>query len=510
MIELREELARASAMLDVRRFDEASALLARLVSAEPESSRAWCLMARAHLGGERYTEAISAANRAVSLDPSDEWPHRLASNALVHLGNYPDALRAAREACRLAPGYWQTHVCVAQAALAGQRLDVAAEAASRARALAPNEPDVHFLSGKVSLARGDLTAAREHQERALALDPAHSGAMNELGRIRLRRHDTAGAIRHFISAARATPEERIYSRNIDVVLLRTVSRTIYVFTLIALILIWIPAVTHVDRLPFVVALGVAAAATAACFAWIVLRLPREARRLVRRTLRAPRVAAALALAVGGVAVAFGLVAFSSGAGPGPGPADRGGDHGGGAASRLRRASRGGEEALTAGSSSPRQRTARTERMDSTTALLASPYTAPTANTADVPNAAASGPSIAYPITPTAVGGEVDSADPGQHLAGLCCMAVPSKCRTASWRRPTEGGAGVPEDGQRPAGSPAARADGCQRTRRRRRTGPGRRLVLRTGSGTWWCSGCRTRSPRGGWTTPNSTSGPGRR
>jgi tetratricopeptide (TPR) repeat protein len=297
-------------MLDVRRFDEASALLARVVSAEPESSRAWCLMARAHLGTERYAEAITAANRAVALDPADEWPHRLASNALVHLGRHADALRAAHEACRLAPGYWQTHVCVAQAALAAHRFDVAADAAARARALAPNEPDVHFLSGKVSLARSDLAGAREHQERALALDPAHSGAMNELGRIRLRRHDTAGAIRHFISAARATPDERIYSRNIDVVLLRTVSRTIYVFTLIALVLIWIPAVTHVDRLPFVIALGVLALVTVACFGWIVLRLPREARLMVRRTLRAPRVAAALALAAGGVAVAFGLVAFT--------------------------------------------------------------------------------------------------------------------------------------------------------------------------------------------------------
>jgi tetratricopeptide (TPR) repeat protein len=310
VIELRQELARASAMLDVRRFDEASELLARVVSAEPESARAWCLMARAHLGAERYAEAVNAANRAVTLDPADEWPHRLASNALVHLGQHTDALRAAYEACRLAPGYRQTHVCVAQAALAAHRLDVAAEAATRARGLAPNEPDVHFLSGKVSLSRGQLADAREHQERALALDPAHSGAMNELGRIRLRRHDTAGAIRHFISAARATPDERIYSRNIDVVLLRTVSRTIYMFTLIALILIWIPAVTHVDRLPFVVALGTLAVVTAFCFAWMVLRLPHEARLMVRRTLRAPRVAAALALAVGGVVVAFGLVAFT--------------------------------------------------------------------------------------------------------------------------------------------------------------------------------------------------------
>jgi tetratricopeptide (TPR) repeat protein len=309
-MELRQELARASAMLDVRRFREASELLARVVSSEPESSRAWCLMARAHLGADRYADAVTAARRAVALDPADEWPHRLASNALVHLGKFAEALRAAREACKLAPSYWQTHVCVAQAALAAQRFDVATGAATHARGLAPNEPDVHFLSGKVSLARGDLAEAREHQERALALDPAHSGAMNELGRIRLRRHDTAGAIRHFISAARATPDERIYSRNIDVVLLRTVSRTIYLFTLIALVLIWVPAVTHVDRLPFVIGLGVLAAVTVGSFTWMVLRLPREARLMVRRTLRAPRVATALAMAVGGVAIAFGIVAFT--------------------------------------------------------------------------------------------------------------------------------------------------------------------------------------------------------
>ena len=117
-------------MLDVRRFDEASTLLSRIVAAEPESARAWCLMARAHLGADRYTEAIEVANRAVALDPSDEWPHRLASNALVHLGNYGDALRAAHEACRLAPSYWQTHVCLAQAALAAQRLDTATDAAA--------------------------------------------------------------------------------------------------------------------------------------------------------------------------------------------------------------------------------------------------------------------------------------------------------------------------------------------------------------------------------------------
>jgi tetratricopeptide (TPR) repeat protein len=308
-MDLRQELARASTMLDIGRCDEATALVARVVAAEPDSSRAWCLLARAHLGTKRYIDAIGAANRAVALDPADEWPHRLASNALIHLGNNADALRAAGEACRLAPGLWQTHVCVAQAALAGRHLDIASAAAGRARALAPNEPDVHFLSGKVSLAGGSLAEARSHQERTLALDPAHSGALNELGRIRLRRHDRAGAIRHFMSAARSAPGEQIYSRNIDVVILQTVSNAIYVFTLVALLLIWIPAVAHLARLPFLIGLAALAVAAVSCLGLMLLRLPREARPLLRRTLFKRRIAGALCLALGGVALAFGIVAL---------------------------------------------------------------------------------------------------------------------------------------------------------------------------------------------------------
>ena len=195
----------------------------------------------------------------------------------MHLGNHAEALRAASESRRLAPSYWQTHVCVAQAALAAAQPALAATAAAEARRLAPNEPDVHFLSGKVALARGDLESARGHQERALALDPAHSGAMNELGRIRLRRHDTAGAIRHFINAARTTPGEHIYSRNINVVILRTLSRMIYIFVLVALLMLWVPAVMHVDRFPFAVGFGVLAVGTVASFGLVLLRLPREAR-----------------------------------------------------------------------------------------------------------------------------------------------------------------------------------------------------------------------------------------
>src|ERR1700739_759999 len=309
MTEIREELSQSARMPALGRYDEAPPLLARLVSAEPGSSRAWCLFARAHLGADRFTEAVESANKAAAIEPTEEWPHRLASNALMHLGNHGEALRAAAESRRLAPGYWQTHVCVAQAALAAGQPAVAAAAAGEARALTPNAPDVHFLSGKVALARGDLNSARTHQERALALDPAHSGAMNELGRIRLRRHDTIGAIKHFISAARTTPGEHIYSRNIDVVIVRSVSRMIYIFVLVAMILLWLPAVTPTGRVPLAAGFGTLAVATLASFAIMVSRLPREARQLARRTVLSRRVTPALAVAFGGVAAAFSVVAF---------------------------------------------------------------------------------------------------------------------------------------------------------------------------------------------------------
>jgi Tetratricopeptide repeat len=42
MIELGPELARADAMLDMKRYDQACGLLSRLVAAQPESARAWC------------------------------------------------------------------------------------------------------------------------------------------------------------------------------------------------------------------------------------------------------------------------------------------------------------------------------------------------------------------------------------------------------------------------------------------------------------------------------------
>jgi hypothetical protein len=94
-----------------------------------------------------------------------------------------------------------------------------------------------------------------------------------------------------------------------VVIIRSVSRLIYVFVLIAMIMLWIPAVAHVDRLPLALGFAGAAVVIMASFVFMVARLPREARHLVRRTVASQRVATALLIAVGGVGIAFAAVAF---------------------------------------------------------------------------------------------------------------------------------------------------------------------------------------------------------
>jgi Flp pilus assembly protein TadD len=64
------DLAQASVLLDLKRYDEAASLLALIVAAEPEDSRAWCLLAATHLGAGRCEEAAAAASCAISLEPS--------------------------------------------------------------------------------------------------------------------------------------------------------------------------------------------------------------------------------------------------------------------------------------------------------------------------------------------------------------------------------------------------------------------------------------------------------
>jgi tetratricopeptide (TPR) repeat protein len=276
------DLSRASVMIDLGRYGDAASLLASVLASSPSSSRGWCLLSRAHLGGGNAPEAVAAAARASALDPANDWPYRLVSTALIAMGQTAEAVTAAREARRLAPHFWRSHVCLAQAATADGQHDVATQAAAAALALAPDVADVHVTAGKAALGRGELAEARRWQESALAIEPTHSGAINELGRISLRSRDAAAAAAHFLHAARTSPGTGVFSRNTELALSRvalrlTTSAMLMVATAACLI---VAAATA--NLPLATLFGLLLLPVAIRIAREIRRLPPEGRRHLMR------------------------------------------------------------------------------------------------------------------------------------------------------------------------------------------------------------------------------------
>lgn len=276
------DLSRASLMIELGRHGAAARLLSSVLAADPDSSRGWCLLSRAHLGNGELAEAVSAASRASELDPASDWPHRLASTALISLDRSGDAVAAALQARRLGPHFWRSHVCLAQAASADGRLELAAEAALAALALAPEQADVHVTAGKVALNCGDVAEARVRQEAALAIDPSHSGALNELGRISLRSRDAAAAVEHFFRAASISPQNGVFARNSELALSRLTLRAARLILLALALLAAIAAFTAKGHWAIAAGLALTEPPLALWIAARIRAVPRPARRHLPR------------------------------------------------------------------------------------------------------------------------------------------------------------------------------------------------------------------------------------
>ena len=283
---LAADLDRASVMIDLGRYGDAVSLLGSALASSPGSSRGWCLLSRAHLGGGNAPEAVAAAARASALDPADDWPYRLVSTALIAMGQTAGAVSAAQQACRLAPQFWRSQVCVAQAATADGEHELAAQAAAAALALAPDVADVHVTAGKAALARGDVSEAKRWQQSALAIEPAHSGAINELGRISLRSRDASGAVTHFLRAARTSPGIGVFSRNTELALGRVATRFTARTIAMGATAAGIIAAAAAGDVPLAVLLGLLLIPLAVRNVSELRRLPAEGRRHLVRLSRA--------------------------------------------------------------------------------------------------------------------------------------------------------------------------------------------------------------------------------
>lgn len=220
--DLGDTMQRARALLEVRRFDDAGAVLRGAVAHHPNSPELWRVLAHAELGADNLQQALRAAEEAIAHGPEDEWSHRLASTALRRLGHAEQSVHHAREAVRIEPDNWLALGALARS-LTATRSDLpeARAAAHRALALAPDQLEAHLTVGIVAAAARERSEAEAAFRRALAINPQSSVAHSELARLQVHGHSPGGlasAASGFATSMRLNPRAVQSRRNLEVVL----------------------------------------------------------------------------------------------------------------------------------------------------------------------------------------------------------------------------------------------------------------------------------------------------
>jgi Flp pilus assembly protein TadD len=287
--DVRGELLRAEALIDLHRYDEAVAVLTRAISLDHDAPRSWCMLSQAQHGLGDPGEALRSAGHAVSLAPDLEWAHRLASLALSRLGRHGEAVAAAREAVRLDPGSWRGLTRLAQALVpATPDRREARVMAERARELAPLVPDTHVAVGYVEAAAGNRKGAIAAYRKALEIDPGNTVAHNELARMHLR-SATAGSLAKaatgFATAVQTDPRASGSRYNLDIAVGTFLARAAGLLLLAAVIARGFGHSGTVASRLAPVALLLLPVAFVVRFVW---RLTGEVRRYLWRTVVHPR------------------------------------------------------------------------------------------------------------------------------------------------------------------------------------------------------------------------------
>lgn len=196
-------LARADALLNVHRPDEALVLIHRALSQDPHDPLAHMLAARAHIAAERWNEAGAAAGRALQADPGSSDAALLLAVTENGARDFTAARAWAIEAVRLGPDRARAHALLAQLDAGQGNDDDAVERAVGAVGLAPDDAFVHLSLGVVLHRTGRYASAEQALRAALALDPQDSDALSTLGETLAARGRPADAAELLQLAARA-------------------------------------------------------------------------------------------------------------------------------------------------------------------------------------------------------------------------------------------------------------------------------------------------------------------
>ncbi|MCC3770784.1 tetratricopeptide repeat protein [Streptomyces sp. UNOC14_S4] len=176
-------VARAMALIELGRHEQAAEMLAQHLASHPDDSRALERLSLCRFRARDWTGARQAAEQALAANPDQADAYLRLSETYRALGMPDEAVGAAREAIRLLPQEPVPRVVLSEAlrALPGRRgLAAAYEAAVEAVRLGPEVSSAHFAVYFAAYEMGRKDICEQAMRQVLAFDPTHGGARNNL------------------------------------------------------------------------------------------------------------------------------------------------------------------------------------------------------------------------------------------------------------------------------------------------------------------------------------------
>jgi tetratricopeptide (TPR) repeat protein len=223
-----EIVARAEALVDAGRPQQAIELLSKELGTAPDDALMLRSLARAQLLVDPGA-ALGSAQRLIALAPEDEDGYYFAALAHDELGNRQAAVESARAAMALAPD--DPHVLMAFAITRSRRPRGHREsmrAANRAIEVAPESSAGYVAAGAVELHAGHWRRSAKWFERALEIDPHDAMAQINLAIAKQGAGNVAAALGGVDGMLRFDPSDRDAREVLDDVVYTTLVHLLWV------------------------------------------------------------------------------------------------------------------------------------------------------------------------------------------------------------------------------------------------------------------------------------------